>query len=85
MPIIPDIGMFASFDPVALDVACADMANQAPIMPGSYLAEQIKEQKINAGEQDHFCTTHPETNWRVCVDHAEKIGIGKKAYELIEV
>lgn len=85
LPIIPDIGMFASFDPVALDVACADMANQAPIISGSYLEEQLKNIASKAAKQDHFVTTHPETNWLSCVDHAEKLGIGTKSYELIEV
>lgn len=85
LPIIPDIGMFASFDPVALDMACADMANQAPVISGSYLEEQLKNQASKRNEQDHFISTHPETNWMVCVDHAEKIGLGIKSYELIEV
>lgn len=85
MPIIPDVGMFASFDPVALDMACADMANQAPVIAGSYLAKQLQDQKTKGGEQDHFRATHPETNWLVCLDHAEKLGIGQKSYELIEV
>jgi uncharacterized Fe-S center protein len=85
VPIIPDIGMFASFDPVALDMACADMANQAPVISGSYLEEQLKGQNCNRGEGDHFCTAHPETNWQVCLDHAEKIGIGRKMYEMIEI
>lgn len=85
LPIIPDIGMFASFDPVALDMACADMANQAPIIAGSYLAEQLKNKNSQAVAHDHFHATHPETNWLVCVDYAEKIGLGRKAYELIEV
>lgn len=84
-PILPDIGMFASFDPVALDVACADMANQAPALPDSYLAEQMKNRKEDCTEKDHFCVVHPETNWRSCMEHAEKIGIGKKDYELIKV
>lgn len=85
VPIIPDIGMFASFDPVALDMACADMANQAPVITGSYLAEQLQNQNCDCKEHDHFRATHPETNWRECLDHAEKIGIGTKAYELIEI
>jgi uncharacterized Fe-S center protein len=85
VPIIPDIGMFASFDPVALDKACADMANQAPVISGSYLEERLKGQDCNCDEGDHFCATHPETNWKVCLDHAEKIGIGRKMYEIIEV
>ncbi|SMD02672.1 DUF362 domain-containing protein [Sporomusa malonica] len=85
VPIIPDIGMFASFDPVALDMACADMANQAPIISGSYLEEQVKKHGSNCDDHDHFRATHPETNWLVCLDHAEKIGIGTKEYELIEI
>lgn len=85
LPIIPDIGMFASFDPVALDMACADMVNKAPVISGSYLEEQLQKQNGNSGQHDHFCTTHPETNWMTCVDHAEKIGIGTKMYELVEI
>jgi hypothetical protein len=85
VPIIPDVGMFASFDPVALDMACADMANRAPIISGSYLEEQAQKQTCNCGEHDHFRIAHPETNWMVCVEHAEKLGIGIKAYELIEI
>ena len=32
--IIPDLGIAASFDPVALDKACADMVINAPIIGG---------------------------------------------------
>ena len=85
LPIIPDVGMFASFDPIALDMACADMANRAPVISGSYLEEQVKKHKGGCSDSDHFHITHPETNWMVCLDHAEKIGIGSKEYELIEV
>jgi uncharacterized Fe-S center protein len=84
VPVIPDIGMFASFDPVALDMACADMANQAPVIDNSYLAEQLKRANQTCHD-DHFCATHPETNWMSCVEHAEKIGLGTREYELIEV
>ncbi len=77
LPICADVGMFASFDPVALDVACADACNAAPIIPGSVLDEQEKH------HHDHFINTHPETNWQVCVDYAEELGIGTKEYELI--
>ncbi len=78
--ILPDIGMFASFDPVALDIACADACNAQPIMPGSYLAEEM-----HAPEGDRFTGTHPTTNWRECVNHAAKIGLGNAEYELITV
>ena len=79
LPIIPDVGIFASFDPVALDVACAHACNKQPVIPGSYLEE--KEHHTH----DHFINTHPETNWEVCIDHAVKLGIGNKEYELFEV
>ena len=79
LPIVPDVGMFASFDPVALDMACADACNAQPEVPGSRLAEMGK------GHGDHFNDNHPDTNWRSCLEHAEKIGLGQMAYELIEV
>ena len=40
VPIVPNVGMFASFDPVALDMACVDAVNRQPVMAGSFLAEQ---------------------------------------------
>ena len=83
-PILPDIGMFASFDPVALDVACADMANRAQALTDSHLGDQLRKRDSGAC-QDHFRANHPETNWMSCMEHAQRIGIGQKAYELIEV
>ena len=37
IPIVPDVGMFASFDPVALDRACADAVNRQPVIADSQL------------------------------------------------
>lgn len=83
MPIVPDVGMFASFDPVALDTACADAVNKMPVLPGSWLDDNIQEHGHDHG--DHFHMTHPNTNWRACVEHGEKLGIGQQAYELITI
>ena len=83
MPIVPDVGMFASFDPVALDTACADAVNKMPVLPGSWLDDNIREHGHDHG--DHFHMTHPETNWRACTEHGEKLGIGQQAYELINI
>ena len=77
--IVPNIGMFASFDPVALDMACVDAVNKAPVVRGSMLDELWRK------EGDHFTSVHPDTNWRVSMDHAEKLGIGSKNYEITEV
>ena len=82
--IVPNIGMFASFDPVALDQACADACNAAMPAKGSCLDEKMKAE----GFEDHhdvFDNTHPETDWRSCLDQAEKIGVGSREYKLVTV
>ena len=78
-PIVPNVGMFASFDPVALDVACADAVNRQPVLPGSLLSEK------EHCHHDHFTDTHPDTNWKSCIDHAVKLGLGSKEYNLITI
>lgn len=77
-PIIPDLGMLASFDPVALDQCCADLVNAAKPLGNSRLTEQ-------AAHGDHFSTVHPVTDWEVCIDHAVKLGLGSKEYEMISL
>ena len=84
IPIIPDVGMFASFDPVALDQACTDACLRQPVMPGSRLDQYLHTEGCE-DHHDHFCNNFPETNWRSCLEHAEKIGLGTRSYELIEV
>ena len=79
VPIVPDIGMFASFDPVALDTACANAVLNAPIMAGSLLDE------VEHIHGDHFTDVSPSTAWKTQLTHAESIGIGSMQYELIEV
>ena len=83
-PIIPDVGMFASFDPLALDQACVDAClNQAPL-PGSQLADEMARPDFH-DRHDHFCNTNPDTEYRTCLAHAEKIGLGTRSYELVRV
>ncbi len=79
IPIVPDVGMFASFDPVALDVACADAVNRQPVMSNSQL------ERMPHVHHDHFMDSAPSTNWKSCVEHAQKLGIGSREYELIEI
>jgi uncharacterized Fe-S center protein len=83
--IIPDIGIFASFDPVALDKACIDAVNAAPPVLSSILSERQRVHKDEAGNADHMTDVHPVTDWRVQISHAEKIGLGSSSYELITV
>lgn len=79
IPIVPNVGMFASFDPVALDQACADVVNRQPVMAGSQLD---KMPKVHG---DHFKDSAPATDWRVGINHGVKIGLGTDQYELIEI
>ncbi len=91
MPIIPNVGMLASFDPVALDVACADLCNKMPVLDGSILSDNIKELDSNSENSkieelhDHFHMTHPDTDWKTCIEHSVKIGLGNSEYELIQI
>lgn len=84
-PIIPDVGMLCSYDPVALDRACADLAiKQKPFDSNTQLAERTKKgNKGSLNKKDHFCNSSPNTDWRTCLAHAEKIGVGSQKYELI--
>lgn len=79
--IVPDVGMFASFDPVAIDVACADAVNAQQPAKGSLLDECCREHD----HHDHFTTIGPNTNWKTAIEHGVKIGLGNDQYELIEV
>lgn len=80
VPIIPDVGMFASFDPVALDQACADACNKMPPMPQSQLSEMLVRRGCSCG--DCFTDSAPDTDWTVALDHGEKIGLGHRDYTL---
>lgn len=79
IPIIPDVGMFASFDPVALDQATVDMANEQPIVHGS-----VAEHKEHS-HKGVFGMIHPDSNWEAGFDHAVKIGLGTREYILKKI
>ena len=80
--IVPNIGIAASFDPVALDKACADMVTSAAANTGTCL--NVHEHGTLQGE-DKFRLVHPKTNWKVTLAHAENIGLGSMEYELVTV
>ena len=82
---MPDLGILASFDPVALDQACADLVNQAPIVEANHNCLAEKPHEGHLENEDKFHLIHPDTNWQAGLEHAEKRGIGTRAYELITV
>lgn len=82
-PMLPDIGMFASFDPVAIDQACADACLRAQPLPNSVLSDHLNCDCPH--HHDHFRDANPNSEWRACLEHSEKIGLGTRDYELIEM
>jgi len=78
-PIVNDIGICASTDPVALDQACADLVNAAP---GN------RDTALKSGFEpggDKFRGVSPDIDWEIQLQYAEKLGIGGRTYKLIKV
>ncbi len=84
VPILPDVGMFASFDPVALDQACVDACLEQKPMPGGQLAHiMAKPGFFDKG--DHFLNNGEGTEWESCLEHGEEIGLGTRKYEIVKL
>ncbi len=83
-PILPNIGMFASFDPLALDQACVDACLKAEPLPNSQLTDNMKQADF-CDHHDHFENTTVNTEYKTCLAHAEKIGLGSREYEIVTV
>lgn len=83
--IVPDLGMACSFDPVALDQACADMVNAAPVLQ---TPSQLSD-KCSCGHHhqhdDKFRMLHPDTDWEAGLEYGQAIGLGTRKYELIRL
>lgn len=78
-PVVCDIGMVASRDPVAIDQASFDLVNREEGIKSSCLPASYK-----SGE-DKFRALYPSVDGTIQLDYAEKIGMGSREYELIEV
>jgi uncharacterized protein len=78
LPIVGDIGIVASRDPVALDQACVDLVIESPGVAGS----QLKNLAVGA---DKFKDIYPRVDWAVQLEYAEQLGIGAREYELVKV
>lgn len=83
-PILPDVGIFASFDPVALDQACVDACLHAQPMPNSQLSDNLADPHWHH-HHDNFLDSNPNVRWKETLEHAEKIGLGTREYELIQM
>ena len=83
-PILPDVGIFASFDPVALDQACVDACLHATPMPNSQLSDNLADPHWHH-HHDNFLDSNPNVRLKETLEHAEKIGLGTREYELIQM
>lgn len=81
--ILPDVGMFASFDPVALDQACADACLKQEPTRYAKLYDNLKKDIKHYG--NHFKDTNPDIEWKATLEQAEKIGLGSREYEIVEI
>ncbi len=78
-PIVNDIGILSSEDPVAIDQASVDLVNgetgnRSSKLPGAW----------NPGG-DKFRAIYPEVDWNIQLAYAEEIGMGTRNYELIKI
>lgn len=73
-PLVPDIGLLASTDPVALDQACFDLVK----------AQQSCDGTMAAG-LDKFTARWTHTLGEMQLTYGESIGLGSTKYELINV
>ena len=83
-PILPNIGMFASLDPVAIDQACVDACQKTAPNPNSQLSDNLAKPDWNH-HHDHFMDSNPNVHWKETLEHAEKIGLGTREYELVKL
>jgi len=78
-PLVPDIGILASLDPVALDKACFDLVNQQ-------IGHQHSKLTCNHGSgEDKFKGVRPQINAEIQFNYGQEIGLGSTDYELIEI
>lgn len=78
-PIVRNIGVVASTDPVAIDQASVDLVNAEPALAGSRLTE-------NTGPgQDKFRGIYPKVDWEIQLDYAAQLGLGSRSYDLVTV
>jgi uncharacterized protein len=79
VPIVRDIGILASRDPVALDAASCDLVNNEESLPGS------KIKNVSARGQDKWRALYPRIDWEIQLSHAQKLGLGERSYKIVKV
>ncbi len=77
-PVVPDLGILLSDDPVAIDKASVDLVNSAYFSP-AWSGKNEEDSK------DKFRAVHSDVDWRPQIDYGEKMGIGTSEYRIIKI
>ncbi|MEE4359264.1 MAG: DUF362 domain-containing protein [Desulfococcaceae bacterium] len=78
-PIVRDIGILASADPVAIDQASVDLVNREHALPGTCM-----ERNLGPGE-DKFKGIYPKVDWEIQLEYAQTLGLGSRKYSLEKI
>ncbi len=78
-PIVPNIGILASTDPVAIDQASVDLVNQETGIRNSALKSNFKKC------EDKFRGLYPKVDWEIQLNYAERLGLGFREYKLVKI
>ncbi|MGZ4852495.1 MAG: DUF362 domain-containing protein [Halobacteriota archaeon] len=78
-PIVPDVGILASVDPVAIDAASLDLINQQQGLSGTRLTSNF------APGEDKFKGIWGKTEGALQLAYGEEIGLGTRSYDLVEL
>ena len=78
IPIVADIGILASKDPVALDQACADLVVAAEANVNSRIFSNVKKGLDNIRAAN-------DLDWSLQLAYGEEVGLGSRKYELIRI
>ena len=63
-------------------MACVDACNKMPVIQNSMITDN---EKHGHHHEDRFRAANPNTNWKVTMEHSERIGLGSMEYELITI
>ncbi len=78
-PIINNVGVIASTDPVAIDQAGADLVNQQEGLGKTCLKTNL------APGEDKFKGLYPEVDWEYQLEYAQSLGLGTRDYHLTKL
>src|SRR3989338_1367451 len=70
LPIVPDIGILFSLDPVAIDQASVALVNKI-------------QGRVKSGNK--FRALYPNVDWEVQLKYAELLNLGSRKYELVKI